>query len=239
MKVTTPKGDVELLPVPSDLLSRLHKALPLGLFQGKTEDNIDAYGIVTKRGEEESFFVKQQPVEVPEDALNQIYLVNSILIAKSLQRYRDIGYGGCLLISQYIRRKEERVESGIAYFGSPSGSGTESNEFPYNGSYDGRFGHGFTTMFSHFIRELKGSASETGLPLQPCIGLEIRPRSELEIIGFQFLVHGSEIYFLKPNVSEKDPIWAAIRSTGIESVYHLPSVPGEISGDDLAKAKSG
>jgi len=38
-------------------------------------------------------------------------------------------------------------------------------------------------------------------------------------------------------VREDDPVWTAIRSTGIEGVIHLTSVPAEIKLDELSVAK--
>jgi hypothetical protein len=75
------------------------------------------------------------------------------------------------------------------------------------------------------------------ITLQQPIGLDLRPRSALETLGFGFLVHETLIYCLKTQVREDDPVWTCLRSTGIEHVIHLSSVPAEIALDELPLAK--
>jgi hypothetical protein len=50
------------------------------------------------------------------------------------------------------------------------------------------------------------------------IGSDLRPCSALETLGIGFLVPGPLIYCLKTKVSEDDPIWTVLRSTGTEDV---------------------
>jgi hypothetical protein len=142
MKVATPQGEVDLIQPDGRRLRSLRAALPLGALAYSSEVNGARYGIVMKRGDTESWAIKQQPPEVPEESLQAA-----------------------------------------------------------------------------------------------CLGLDYRPRSALEQLGFQFLVRGSEVFCLKTKISEQDPIWTAIRSTGIDRMYHLPSVPAEIAQEQLSIAK--
>lgn len=74
--------------------------------------------------------------------------------------------------------------------------------------------------------------------MTPIIGLEVRTRTQIGTLLFGFLVLGSHIVCLKSQIVEADPVWAALRSTGITEVYHLPSVPLFIREDELPTAKS-
>lgn len=239
MKLKTPQGDIEMLPVTPSILKQVRQVLPFGLIEGKFhEDGSTVYPLVVQCGDEEWWAVKQQPVEIPENAVNNTFVANAILIGSSLKRYLGHGFGGFLIISQYMRRKERGVECGIAYFGAPSKSGIEATGFPSEGgSFDRRFGHGFTTMFTHFFREFKKSSEETGLPYQQVIDLDARPRSALESIVFQFMILGSKVFTLRKTLSEEDPMWTAVRASGIEQLYHLPSLPGQITENQLEAAK--
>lgn len=138
-----------------------------------------------------------------------------------------------------MRNKADRAEAGIAYFPGPSPSGREAAEYPFDDAFDGAFGHGATAMLVHATRAIQSASDGSGIPLLPCIGLGARPRSALDTIELAWLVHARDVYCLKTVASEEDPIWAALRSTGIREVFHLPSVPAEIREDQLPMAKPG
>lgn len=138
----------------------------------------------------------------------------------------------------YIRTKDAgRFESGIAYFGYPSQRGRECQAYPYEKSYDGKFGHGFTTMMLSFMRVLQQSSDDTGITLPTIIGLDVRYRLQLGLLGFGFMLVGPHVICLKTVVSEQDPIWTTLRATGVSEVFHIPSVPAAIEEDDLNTAK--
>ena len=92
-------------------------------------------------------------------------------------------------------------------------------------------------MMITFINSLKQSSEASGISLDPVIGLDVRPRTHLEALGFGFMVVGPHVICLKTRLVEQDPIRTALRSTGISEVYHLPSVPAEIAEADLSVAK--
>ncbi|MGE9291035.1 MAG: hypothetical protein ACQKBT_08600 [Puniceicoccales bacterium] len=237
MQITTPQGTLTFVDPKPQCLRSLQSALPLGMVAYSKEINGALYGIVMKCGDDEAWAIKQQPPEVPEESFPTVYRANSILIALSLHRFMKNGFGGCLIPCPYFRKKPTGVEAGIAYFGSPSTTGSEATKFPMNQAFDHRFGHGFTTMISRFVEALQASSKESGITLQQSLGLDSRPRSALDSLGMQFLIHGSELYCLKTQRSEQDPIWTAIRSTGIDRITYLPSLPAEIRPDQLAIAK--
>ncbi len=180
----------------------------------------------------------QEPTDCDERQGLVTYQANCILIAHSLVSYRAAGFSGLLMPCPHIRKKgPDLVESGIAYIGAPDPQGIECLDRPFEPSFDGQFGHGFTTMMTTFIRALQHSSRESGISLCTCIGLDVRPRSHLETLGFGFMVIEGTIVCLKTHVSENDPVWTILRATGITELYHVPSIPAGIDEADLAVAK--
>jgi hypothetical protein len=236
--VKTPQGPIGLRqPEPAQLRS-LRVLLPFGAVQYDKPVNGARYGVVMKCGEKEAFAVKQQPVEVPAKEGRTCFIANSILIAISLRAYLENGFSGFMMPCAYLRNKGAKgVEAGIAYFGAPDPRGKEALEFPHNDAFDNHFGTGFTTMLTSSIRAIQEASRSSGITLQHPIGLELRSRSALETLGFGFLIHGPLIYCLKTQLREDDPVWTAIRASGIEDVIHFPSVPAEIRPGELAIAK--
>lgn len=236
--VSTPQGEVALIPPPIELLRVVRDYLPFGATRYVPPQQGADFGLVMQCGEREMFAVKQQPVDCDEQNGHLTYQVNCILIAHSLIGYLANGFSGMLMPCPYIRKKEAgAVESGIAYFGVPAPEGIERQDRPYDASFDGQFGHGFTTMMIAFIKSLQESARVTQIDLFDCIGLDVRPRSHLNTLGFGFMVIGRNILCLKTNISEKDPIWTLLRASGVTEVYHLPSIPAGISEKDLSVTK--
>lgn len=236
--VKTPQGPIELCPPDPAQLRALRALLPLGAVPYDKPVDGAKYGVVMKCGAREAFAVKQQPVEVPAEDGGTCFTANSILIAMSLRVYLENGFAGLMMPCAYMRNKGAKgVEAGIAYFGAPDPKGKEALDFPHRDAFDNQFGTGFTTMLSGSIRAIQDASRSSGITLQQPIGLDLRPRSALETLGFGFLVHGPLIYCLKAQAREDDPIWTVLRSTGIEDVIHFPSVPAEITPDELSIAK--
>ncbi len=235
--VNTPQGEVKLLPPPVELLRAIRSFLPFGAFRYGTPQNGADYGIVMQCGDQEVYGVKQQPVPCDEQQGLVSFQAHSVLIAHSIAGYLHNGFSGLLMPCAYIRKKDSgQVESGIAYIGAPSPHGRESQEFPCE-AYDRPFGHGFTAMMFCFISALQQSSRDTGIALFHAIGLDVRPRLGIGSLGFGFMLVGPHIVCLKTVVSERDPVWAVLRSTGISEVFHLPSVPAGIAESDLRVAK--
>ena len=237
--IKTPQGDVQLLAPQVELLRAIRSFLPYGFVgYGGERPKGAHFGIVLQCDGQEVSFVKQQPVPCGEEQGFLRFQANSILIALSLAEYLRHRFDGLFMPCTYIRKKDGgKVESGIAYFGSPASNSREVQETSFGSGYDDSFGPGFTTMMVSFIHTLKRSSEASGILLDQFIGLDIRPRTHLEALGFGFMVVGPHVVCLKTKVVEQDPVWATLRSTGISEVYHLPSVPAEIAEPDLAIAK--
>ena len=237
--VSTPQGEVALIESPVELLRAIRQYMPFGAVRYLPPQQGADFGLVMQCGEREAYAVKQQPVDCDEQQGYDTFQANSILIAHSLLNYLSNGFSGLLMPCAYIRQKEAgMVESGIAHFAAPSPQGIECLDRPFEPSFDGQFGHGFTTMMISFIKCLQESSKETNISLCTCIGLDVRPRSHLNTLGFGFMVIGNNIICLKTKVSERDPVWTILRATGVTEVYHVPSVPAGISEADWAVAKA-
>ena len=236
--VKTPQGPVELCQPDPAQLRALREVLPMGAVQYSDTPNGARFGLVMKCGDREALAVKQQPIEVPTEVAKTCYMANSVLIALSLRTYIENGFSGYMMPCAYMRDKGAKgVEAGIAYFGAPDPKGKEALDFPHDNAFDNQFGTGFTIMLTQAIRAIQAASKDSGITLQHPIGLDVRPRSALETLGFGFLVHGPLIYCLKTQVREDDPVWTVLRSTGIEHVIHIPSLPSEITIDELPTAK--
>lgn len=236
--VNTPQGTVTLLPPTRDLLQFIHELLPMGIIGVQPPRDGARFGVVMQCDRHELFAVKQQPVECSPEQSRTSYLAHSLLIAGSLQRYLTRGFGGVLLPCPYLRDKGAKgVEAGIAHFGFPSPKGRETLEYDADRAFDDTFGRGFTAMLTGFIEDLQATSEETGITLITPIGLDPRPRLALGTLGFSFMVVGPCVVCLKTQVTEQDPAWTILRSTGLDRVYHVPSLPYAVEEKDLRITK--
>ena len=89
-----------------------------------------------------------------------------------------------------------------------------------------------------FIECLQESAASTNIALFPSQGFTARPRLEMGVLGFGFMVIDQSLICLKTKVSSDDPVWVALLASGIHEVYHLPSIPIGISEAQLEVTKN-
>ncbi len=93
-------------------------------------------------------------------------------------------------------------------------------------------------MFIDFVKCYKDAFSEAKLTIPQYLGIDIRPRSHIESLSMCFMVLGAKIICLRANLREhEDAAWSILISRGIETVYHLPSLPMTIKQTDLKTAK--
>jgi hypothetical protein len=237
MNLNTPQGAIEITE-PEDLqLNSLRHALPFGLVRYQTPVHGAEYGIVIQCGEEPVWTIKQQGPDIPEDLLPTIHMQHSLLIAASIGHYLNAGFEGCLMPTLYFKKKPSGIETGIAYFGSPAPSEMQPAALSPQTVFDSQLGHGFTAMTTRFIRELKHQSKQSRIPLQPCIGLDPRPITKLGTLILGFLIHGQNVYCLKPAITESNPLWTALRSSGVTQLHDLPSIPAKITESQLTLAK--
>ncbi|MEI8256600.1 MAG: hypothetical protein WCJ30_13080 [Deltaproteobacteria bacterium] len=181
-----------------------------------------------KRDDAEIHGLKQQPTDSDESHAWDAFGEHRVLIARSLGAYRARGHAGLLYPCPYLRDKSGgRYESGLAYFGSPDQAATYETGGPFGSRFDGVFGPGFTTMMSSMFTAISESARATGIGLYTSIGLEARPRMQLETIEFSFMVVDQTVVCLKTKIAEEDPVWSALREGGVEKVVRIPALPVE------------
>jgi hypothetical protein len=237
--VSTPHGDIALLPPPIELLQAVRRFLPFGAARYVPSREGADFGIVMQCGDREVMALTQQSPELENRYGVVAYQTNSILIAHALAGYVKRGLSGLLMPSAYMRKLENgKIESGIGYFGAPSPDGSECLDRPYDPAFDNEFGHGFTFMVGSFIGCLQESSAALNIPLFPCQGFKSYPRLELGVLGFGFMVVGQSVLCLKTKIAADDPIWVALIASGIHEIYHLPSIPAGISDSDLAITKN-
>ena len=238
MIIKTPQGPISLINPTPELVHAIRSLLPFGMVGLSQPLKGAKYGLVMQCDQTEMIGVKQQPPDVDDKNAGTCFQANSILVTQCLTGYLKHGFSGLMLPCVYHRKKEnQRSEVGVAYFAYPSPTGHEVQEYPHDPAYDGQFGHGFTLMMVSFIRALQQSSEETGITLQPTIGLDVRRRTQLGTLAFGFMLVGPHIVCLKTVVSEEDPAWTILRGSGIEEVYHLPSIPITIQPEDLRVSK--
>jgi hypothetical protein len=227
--VKTPQGVIHLNHPDKATIHALFECLPMGLRMFPEKYQGASYGIVVKKGEQEMNFLKQQSPEVSKENAGTILRANSILIAAALAEYLSLGRDGWFWPSAYLKQKQSGLEVGIFYAGGGSFDAYDNESIL--STYDDALGNGFTVRMKEFIDGLKAQSRRTGITLSPTIGLDIRARSQLGSLAFGFLLLDQKVICLKTSVREDDPIWAVIRSSGIDTLTHLPSVPLELPAD--------
>lgn len=243
--IETPEGPFQLHGTPAELRLAIRSLLPFGAFRyaqppGPGAEN----GLVMQCGRRELFAVKQQPADCDSESGIQFFQLNRLLIAHALVGYLRNGFTGLFLPVPYLRDNgPDRIESGIACFSFPAPGEDHADCRDVDRHpdlarlYAGQLGNVFSERIYRFIAKLAECAKEIGIPLQPVIGLEVRPRSELGSIGFSFMAVDAHLVCLQTQVDGDDPVWAVLRIAGVDEVVHLPSVPAAIEEHELAQAK--
>lgn len=171
--VSTPHGDVRIVPATEEIVLRLRAVLPLGLVRLSEADATGAaeYGLVMQRGNEELSALKLQPPDYGVECLDSVLESNQGLVCRALAAYRRRGYSGAIFPTPYVRRKGPGlIEPGIAVFAFPAADGPETEEFCpdlLQGLYDDRLGRGFAAMAFAFVRDLASQSAPPPACLDP------------------------------------------------------------------------
>ena len=239
MNIETPKGSVQILEPSVEMQRSIRDLMPFGAIQFSEPQNGARYGLVMQCEEQEVLCIKQQPVELDQQGAEKWMQIQHWMIAEAYCRYIKHGFSGAYLAAAYLRQRDNGLwEPGVAHFIFPSPTGMESQEFPFEGAFDNQFGHGATTMFSHFAKDFMAAFRES--PIEPLnyFGLDVRPRMHLQSLGMYFMVLGQQILCLRPNLREKDDAaWSIFAANGVCTIYHMPALPMTINKADLRVSK--
>jgi len=239
MNIETPNGSIQILEPSVEMLRSIRDLLPFGAIQFSEPQNGARYGLVMQCDEEEVFCIKQQPVELDREGAEEWMQIQHWMIVEAYCRYIKHGFSGAYLAAAYMRQRDNGLlEPGVAHFISPSPTGMESQEFPFEGAFDNQFGHGATTMFSHFAKDFMTAFRESPLEPPNYCGLDVRPRTHLQFLGMYFMVLGQRILCIRPNLREKDDAaWSIFTENGVRTIYHMPALPMTINKADLKVSK--
>ncbi|TAN13338.1 MAG: hypothetical protein EPN37_13795 [Chitinophagaceae bacterium] len=237
-KIQTARGSIAIQKPDMATLKRLQNLLTFGVFPfNQTLDGAD-FGIVMQCGEKEVYCLKQQPIEVEEKQAHINFQMHHIMIMEAYCKYIKLGFSGAYLASPYLRQRDNGLwETGVSHFIFPSHN-EKTSEKLFSNAYDSRFGNGATNMFMAFVDCFKQAFSESNLPMPQYFGIDIRSRSHLKSLAMSYMVSGSDVFCLRPNLREKEDVaWTILVNRGIDKAYHLPSLPMTINEADLITAK--
>lgn len=228
MKIETAHGRVTVSEAGPERYRALAQYLPL-VGPLPSARHGARYGLVMKQGSRETLAVKQQTVDWPAEAVDEVRDRHQSLVALALKRYLAVGFPGVLVPAVYVcRKRKRRVEVGVAYFGAAE---------PVAGRVAGpagrlprspAFGESFSQMVASFVDCMGRAAKRSNLALPPIIDLDYHPRSALGAVDLRFATHGRDLYALEHAPDDRDPVWALLRSTGIRRAWALPAMPVEI-----------
>ena len=236
--LTIDEGQIELLDPPLELLRRMRSTMPLGLLRFKNAPQNAQAGIVMKCGEEEVYGVKFQPPDCEEETARRVFQTNRILVLTALLRFVSAGYAGTLIPVTYLKPKETGgYESGVACFAFPASRDKSRPDFGTHSKFEDYLMPGAYMYVLDFAKMLAEATRGFGVSPPRLIGMDTRPRLQLGMIMFDFLVFAGELLCLKCDVNANDPLWKVFHGLGNRRVWHLPSVPVEITPDQLLRAQ--
>lgn len=238
MKIETRTGTITIKKPDQAMIKRLQDLFILGVLQfDQTIDGAD-FGIVMQYDDEEVYCLKQQSVEMAEEHAQNLFFVQHVMIVDAYCRYIKSGFPGIYLAAPYLRQRSSGLwEAGIAHFIYPPENKKELNNLNGKPIDDGSE-NDVTHMILQFKACLDEAFRETNIGIPHYTGIDFRPHSQVGSMELNFMVSGSDIFCLRADLREReDMAWPFLAGNGIDTVYHLPSVPIKIEKSGLGKAK--
>lgn len=238
-KIQTSKGIIDIQKPGDEILHRLQNILTYGIMPFKKTFNDANFGFVMQCGDNEVYCIKQQPLEVERQQAEQLFQLQHMMIIEAYCSFKELGFSGAYLASPYLRQRDNGLwEAGVSHFIFPSENEKLNSENSHSNAYDNQFGNGATNMFIGFVDCFKQAFAKSKLTMPQYFGTDVRTRSHLKNLSMSFMILGSDIICLRPNLREKEDIaWTILFNRGVDKVYHLPSLPMTIKETDLNKSR--
>lgn len=211
-----------------EMIRQLQNLLPYGVMPLPEPFDGAKFGIVMECDGNEVYCRRHKFMEMPLEMAEQLFQIQHLTIMQSYCRYIKKGFSGAYLATPYLRQRDNELwETGVAHFIFPPEDGR------------GKVEKKIDKMFDSFFKCFGEAFSKWELPKEfTYIGLGSRLRSHLQSVAMYFMAIDSDIICLRANLREQeDDAWNILKSTGIKTVYHLPSVPMTIEEPDLNIAK--
>lgn len=235
--IETEHGPVKVLDPTEEILIELQKRLTYGFVPLGQDYQGYRYGFVVKCGDKEIPCIKQQPIDMDRSTAMRIMNLHGVLIVDTYCKFISKNLDCAYYATPYFKDKgDNRFESGIAHFIFPGDSLESDVDLGIGRSvtpYDGELGSGATKLLMDYVKEFQ-SHFDDKFRIQ-YIGLDVRTRSQLGSLVSGFMLLGNKLIFHGAKVSGEDPRFGIIARHGIDSVWHIPSLPMTISEDQLKK----
>ena len=228
----TENGDIAITSLSEKLLKILQTKMTYGFMPFKKDFNGAKYGFVVKCDGKEIPCIKQQPIDYNQETALKLISLHNYLILETYCRLSRQNLDMVYYAVPYLKQKgDDSYESGVAHFIFPGDIDCQGDS---SLAFDD-LGEGATFLLKAFMNEFNNIKGEK-YPI-PYIGLDVRTRSQLGSILSGFMLCKDTIIYHGAKVQEEDPRFGILVRNGIKSVVHAPSLPMEITNEQLNESK--
>jgi hypothetical protein len=229
LNIRTDSGNLELTPATQEEVTSLAAGWPMGVAFSRAE--AEPNGLIFQIGEEEAYGTKLQPPDTDEQTAKALFFHNLALIASALPFYLEHRHQGIMLPCVYFKKKPNaRFESGVAFFVSPHPASQSSLVRNTDHLLDGKLGAGAAAMIHDMAAAIPKASNRTNLAMNTIIGIDVRPRLTLGMLGMPFVVQGERVLAIQYPVREEHPFWAFAVRAGFSRLPYAPMIPGAVPG---------
>lgn len=229
LHINTDAGSIELTPATLDDLKPVAARWPMGVVFSQVE--AEPHGLVFQVGEQEAYGIKFQPPDTDEQTAKGLYFNNLALIASALPLYLEHQHLGIMLPCAYCKQKpDSRFESGLALFVGADPSSRLPSQSRADALDDDQLGDGASRMAFDMAAAVLKAGKQVGLPVNTVIGVDVRPRLELGVLGMPFLVQGAKVFVIQHPLRHDHPVWAFAVRAGFSKLPYAPMIPAAVPG---------